>query len=311
MPDSRVSIVVITENMGRYLGQCLQSISDQTYDDVEFIVVDNGSTDSTSAICNEFAKDDLRFSVIRKHKDNRFMAYADALAASTGECILFVNGCDYITPFATETMYKELRKNEADVVFGQHVIVSDIGRIRDKKGNSLDTTIEAFDGYEAMKYVMSSEHDCTNILFKKSLLKNYLFPENGFEDEVSYLLHCFDKLERGVLIPTDTYYKREHLFGRFNDRHLFDESYINLYINAREDCKYIEERMVSLMPLAEARMLRALMYCYTGFKNLKKPNEQAITYRDELKAQIAANVGRAMQNPYVDNKLKTQMLISK
>ena len=91
-----VSIIIPIYNAERHLEQCLESIFSQTYNDFECILIDDGSTDSSSSICDQWMKKDLRFRVIHKKNEGVSAARNDGLAIAKGEKILFVDSDDWL-----------------------------------------------------------------------------------------------------------------------------------------------------------------------------------------------------------------------
>ena len=91
-----VSVVVPVYNVGEYLPHCLASIKGQTYSDLEIVLVDDGSTDDSGRICDEFALSDKRVRVIHQPNQGDFAARQTGLEAATGEYVYFIDGDDQI-----------------------------------------------------------------------------------------------------------------------------------------------------------------------------------------------------------------------
>lgn len=111
----KISILVPVYNMERYLRQCLDSIRNQTFKDWECILVDDGSKDSSPAICDEFAREDSRFRVIHKTNGGLSSARNVALKEAKGDYIGFVDSDDWIEPGMYEKLYNLITDNDADI----------------------------------------------------------------------------------------------------------------------------------------------------------------------------------------------------
>lgn len=111
-----VSIVVPVYNVSRYLPQCLESVLSQTYQNIEVLIVDDGSTDGSGSICDRFAERDPRIRVI--HTDNRGLSAARnlGLESISGAFISFIDSDDWIEPNTVETLVKAALQTKADVV---------------------------------------------------------------------------------------------------------------------------------------------------------------------------------------------------
>ena len=125
---SLVSIVVPVYNAGRYLPRCLDSIAAQTYGDIEVILVDDGSTDSSGSICDRYCTRDGRFRVI--HQENKWLAEARnaGLSAARGDYVYFVDSDDWIHPQAVETLLAAIGKTGCEVAFGDYLEAVDDGQ---------------------------------------------------------------------------------------------------------------------------------------------------------------------------------------
>ena len=127
-----VSIIVPVYNTGTYLAPCLQSLCDQTYKNLEIILVDDGSTDGSGAVCDEFAHRDGRVKVIHQKNAGVSAARNAGLDAASGAYLTFVDADDGLVPAAVETALRYLLENSADVVtYGWQKIFSDDGHTED------------------------------------------------------------------------------------------------------------------------------------------------------------------------------------
>lgn len=114
--DSRLSIIIPVYNNENYLRPALQSVLAQTYPDFEVLVIDDGSTDGSLAICREFAQKDKRLRVIQKENGGVSSARNRGLEEAAGQYIAFVDGDDCIDPEMYTTMITILQDTGADLV---------------------------------------------------------------------------------------------------------------------------------------------------------------------------------------------------
>ena len=116
-----ISVIVPVYKVEEYLDKCVQSIADQTYCNLEIILVDDGSPDSCPQKCDEWAKKDHRIVVIHKENQGAAMARNAGLDIARGEYISFVDSDDYLSLDAIEVMYKKMEADHSDLVFAQFV----------------------------------------------------------------------------------------------------------------------------------------------------------------------------------------------
>ena len=115
MNSPLVSVIVPVYNVAPYLEQCLDSIVNQTYRNLEIILVDDGSTDESGAICDRYAEQDSRIQVVHKENGGQSSARNVALDMMTGEWVLFVDSDDWIELNTLELLFEQ-KDERADLV---------------------------------------------------------------------------------------------------------------------------------------------------------------------------------------------------
>ena len=110
-----VTVIVPVYNVDCYLDKCISSIVQQTYKNLEIIVVDDGSTDKSPEICDRWSQRDRRIHVMHKVNGGLSDARNAGLAVSTGEYISFVDSDDWIKPKFIETLMISLQAEKADI----------------------------------------------------------------------------------------------------------------------------------------------------------------------------------------------------
>ena len=119
-----ISVIVPVYNAEKYLFRCVDSILNQTYTNLEIILVDDGSPDNCSKMCDDFSERDVRVKVIHKSNAGQGLARNDGLDIATGAYVTFVDSDDWISPEHVENLYNALKNNGADASLGNHTRVS-------------------------------------------------------------------------------------------------------------------------------------------------------------------------------------------
>ena len=112
-----VSIVIPVYNAEKYLVKCLESVVNQTLKNIEIIIIDDGSSDSSSEICEEYATKDNRIIYYKKENEGLAAARQDGIERANGEYVGFVDSDDWLELNMYERMYDEASKENADIVF--------------------------------------------------------------------------------------------------------------------------------------------------------------------------------------------------
>lgn len=116
MGDNVVSVVIPVYNTKRYLEECVRSIMNQTYRNIEILLIDDGSTDGSAALCDYFAEEDSRIRVMHKPNGGLSSTRNIGIDLATGDYLLFVDSDDWLDPEAIEVLVNYARQNDVQIV---------------------------------------------------------------------------------------------------------------------------------------------------------------------------------------------------
>lgn len=179
MESLKFSIIVPAYNAEKYLRECLDSLSRQSYEGFEVIIIDDGSTDQTSDICSKYADKDAKFRVIKKKNGGVSSARNLGLENANGEWVLFLDSDDILLPSSLEFLGKSIDDNPSSVmhIWGWQEF-SDEGRTREMFFSDLSSQVSVrdirkrlFKGDPYMGYVW-------NKAFKRDLIGHIRFAED-------------------------------------------------------------------------------------------------------------------------------------
>lgn len=135
--NDTVSIIIPIYNVKPYLKKCIESVRNQTYQNLQIILVDDGSTDGSSDLCDWYQEQDERIVVIHKSNGGLVSARKTGLRAAEGDYVLNVDSDDWIEADMVARLYKVANENSADIVCSAHFL--DIGNLTKKITNRLET----------------------------------------------------------------------------------------------------------------------------------------------------------------------------
>ena len=121
--EELISVIVPIYKVEHYLPKCIDSIIHQTYQNLEIILVDDGSPDNCPEICDEYAKRDKRIKVVHQENGGLSAARNSGVEMANGEFLCFVDSDDYIHPKMYEILYKNLKKFKADISICDYNVV--------------------------------------------------------------------------------------------------------------------------------------------------------------------------------------------
>lgn len=184
-----ISVIVPVYNVEKYLNRCVDSIINQTYSNLEIILIDDGSTDTSGQICDEYKEKDERVYVIHQINGGLSVARNTGIDNANGNYLTFVDSDDLIHPQYIETLYKVIKKDNSDIVIADYERFDEFNKIDleindgTKYESNLLSNNEILTSFIQLKNNSRFVSSCWK-LFKKEVIGNIRFPKGRlFEDE--------------------------------------------------------------------------------------------------------------------------------
>ena len=201
-----LSVIIPAYNTEKYLEKCVDSVVNQTYKNIEIIIVDDGSSDSTPQICDELAAKYHNIKVIHQSNQGSSKTRENGLNASTGEYIAFIDSDDYIDLTAYEKAIKVLEENDCDMVqFG----ICDV----DLKGNIIKewhrdnmTFNNSRDVYLYFLTYKTPTWSMVDKVYKRSLFNNIEWPHISMMEDYCISAQLFARTQKLMTIDEYFYY---------------------------------------------------------------------------------------------------------
>lgn len=270
-----VSVCMTVYNIESYMRRSIESVLAQTYRDLEIIMVDDGSTDSSGAICDEYAAHDDRIRVIHKENGGIPSARNACLDAVTGDYICWIDGDDAMEPGMIEDMLKALQESGADIsvcryrqVFEDHVIDGSTGQTYVYEGREL---MEQFLREDERFLIQNA---VWNKLYKAELTEELRFPEMWYEDMV-YTFYLLDRSKRSVYLDRAYYdYTRDRGDSQTNagiNPHTYSDLIPALY----DRSKHLEEQgRHDLALISDYMLYKRLLIYYSAVSRSSDPDKK-------------------------------------
>ena len=186
----KISIIVPAYNVEKYIRRCIDSILEQTYENFELLLVDDGSTDSTFDILNEYKKKDSRVRVFHKKNGGQGSARNVALNNITGDYIGFVDSDDYIKKDMYQVLLENIIKYDCDIAICG--VIND--HIFKKKEFKYYSGIEVFENENIIKAYYKTPYIGNmiwNKLYKAQLWNKIRFPEIRSREDIAILYKVY------------------------------------------------------------------------------------------------------------------------
>lgn len=274
-----ISIIIPVYKVEKYLEKCIQSVINQTYENLQIILVDDGSPDNCGKICDEYAKKDHRIEVIHKSNGGLSDARNKGLEIAKGEYIGFVDSDDYIESDMYEVLYNLLKQYNVDVSICNFYTVSQ-GKIAIKNA---DNGIKEYNRIEILKEILldnNIQSYAWNKLYKKELFNEIKYPVGKKYEDIGTTFYLLEKCNKVVVTGKPEYYYINRQGSIVNN---VTESTITDYIELiMQRYDYIEENIKELSSYNKNYLKRILKTAEQDIKSLNKVGDYTKKKYEEL-----------------------------
>lgn len=210
---SKISVVIPVYNVEKYLANCLDSVLNQTLEDIEVICVNDGSKDNSAAILEEYARKDKRIQIVNKPNGGLSSARNKGLEFVQGDFVAFLDSDDWVAPDFYEKLYNQAVLNYADVAIGKTRYYFSEDDIRE---NEWVNQYVFASGSEIVTEIEDRQHiiyscACWNKIYKTSLIKdnNLKFEEKLYIEDVPFTFAVSMLANKFVLVKDASMYYRQ------------------------------------------------------------------------------------------------------
>lgn len=206
MDSELISVIVPVYNAEKYLDRCIESIVDQTYNKIEIILVNDGSTDCSTDICNQWKSKDNRIKVINNENSGVSVARNIGLDKATGEYVTFVDSDDFLKEDFLESLYNDIKSDDYDIAISNAIIVRNN---QYKKFNYIRKNIK-LSSEQATKKMLEGklfQTVCWAKLYKMSVVEKARFNEKmHIAEDLEFLRNVFCHSKSIILTNKYKYY---------------------------------------------------------------------------------------------------------
>lgn len=254
MPSSVISVIVPIYNVENYLDRCIESIVNQTYKDLEIILVDDGSPDNCPQICDSWAEKDNRIKVVHKENGGLSDARNAGMLHVTGEIVSFIDSDDWIESNMFEKMLTQMEQDNSDIVSCGVKWVEENGKLL--RNDTVEQN-EILDTHSAMSELINDgklKQHVWNKIYKTELIKAIPFEKGKYHEDVFWSYQIIGRAECVSVVPDSYYYyvqRTNSIMGEgFSEKRLdaLDANYLR--------CEYMKKNFPDLFDNA--------LYVYIG-----------------------------------------------
>lgn len=297
MKKEKITIIIPCYNVQEYLPKCLESVLNSTFKDIEIIAINDGSTDNTIDILNEYAKKDKRIKVYDQKNVGQAKTRNRGIDMANGEYLFFLDSDDYIDQELLEKLYNE-------TLLGYEIVISGAKKIVDNNIIEIDTFIKYTDDNK-INYILNSSGPAWKLIKKSIITENKLyFYEDHIYEDIAIVPVWGMYAQKISYVPDTYYYYLIHSGSTMNqvtyNQKLEDIFYSLDYLSSYFKDEYNHElEYIYIKHLLHAASLRFLEFKkydmidkISNIMHKKFPNWKKNIYykKDELKYKVVCNL---------------------
>lgn len=306
----KVTVIIPIYNIIDCLERCVMSVVNQTYKDLEIILVDDGSTDGTDKLVDELGDRDSRIKVFHKENGGSSSARNLGISQATGEYIGFIDSDDYIEPDMFELMVAAVEK------YGSKMAQISRDEVNEDGSRRADVCIPPDEEYlispqQMMTELLMHRGDCSfcTRITRRDMFADRLFPEGELNEDFRLLTSMLEDVGDFPILPKQCY----HVFYRIGsnsrkkDRNDFSRVFTDIVVNADRMTELVNEKYPDIKDIAlRFNMVQRIDYMlHIPISQMKRDN----MFYTEVVRYIRKNIGRAFSNRYLSGKNKLYLLL--
>ena len=305
LEKEKISIVVPIYNVEKYLNKCIESIVNQTYSNLEILLIDDGSTDGSKEICDLWEKKDERIKVIHKENGGLSDARNKGIQLCRGKYISFIDSDDFISEYYIEYLFELLIKNGADIACcGLRTVLENMVFAKTKyRKKGLDKRSIIFNKKEGLEEMLYSKYYNTSAnlkLYKIELFKEILFPKGKIFEDMFTIYKVLVKANKIVYGFEKLYY---YLIRETSITGSVDPSKRLVVIDAEHEIlNYVKYNMPEVIPAVEFKILESSINSLVKYnltiKSKKERLEIENLWKDIKKYRVSTILNKKSRKKY-------------
>ncbi len=267
MTKVKISVIVPVYNTSHFLSTCIESILNQSFDDFELIIIDDGSTDGSGEICENYAQSDQRVKVYHQENAGQSSARNFGLSRATGEFINFVDSDDFVEKDYLKILYELLVENEADL---SSCMMTSYDTKTDIVKPARQHFAQVFETNQVIIKAYLQENPFhfgpVTKLYKSALLENIRFTEGKIYEDYFFNYQYFSRIKKAVSTTYDGYFyvKNEASTVRRN----FQLKDLDNIPEQHQVLEAVKKDYPSLLPIAAYNLKSAYYWFFSKILNV-------------------------------------------
>ena len=302
MTNPLISVIMPVYNIRDYLPDCMRSVLAQTYQNLDIILVDDGSTDGSGSLCDSYIDKDPRVRVCHKTNGGLSDARNYGIERALGEYITLIDPDDSVDPDYVEYLYRVLDKYGAKMSICTHRVRFDNGRVTDFAGEG-DILMDTRTCLERMLYHDVIDTSAWAKLYHKSLFDKVRFPLGNIFEDIGTTYALMLQME-SIAVGFEskyTYY--------FHNNSIVNSSFSVRKLDMLKMTDRMARDVLAAYPDLRSAVLRRRVYARLSTLNQMIDAENADAYRERILAFIRRHAGEVLRDPRAPKRDKAALLL--
>lgn len=277
-----ISVIVPVFNVEKYLEKCIESIRNQTYKNLEILLINDGSTDKSFEICNKYLEIDDRIVLLNKENGGLSSARNFGIDNAKGEYITFVDSDDFIHELMYETLVYNLEKNDCDIsIIESFDIVEDMDFLPELKNNN---KISVYSKIEAIaKYMEGNFIPAWGKLYRRKIFETIRFPIGILNEDEAIMIKVFDSCTRNIVYQdVKLYFYLQRKSGSITSNKKNIKNNVDWVNNSYLNLIYLKNNYPELVTKGEARYYNSIVAMLVRLVDLN-----SIEFNNEMEIYIS------------------------
>lgn len=262
-----ISVIIPVYNVEKYLEKCIKSVINQTYTNLEIILVDDGSTDNSGNFCDIYAKKDSRIVVLHKQNGGLSDARNNGIEIATGQFITFVDGDDYVDHMIISQLYESIKKYDCEIATCRYRCIWENTEEQNIsiEPETISLPLDAETALKNMLYQKYTTNSAWCKLYDLKLFSNIRYPVGHNYEDLGTTYKLFAKSDRVVLNNFVGYFYLQR--DKSIMRSKFDAKRIDGLMFAKKQLEFIDNHYPRIINSAQNRLFIESIYILVAMQN--------------------------------------------
>ena len=294
MPNDLITIIIPIYNVEKYLEKCINSVLEQTYRNIEVILVDDGSPDNCGKICDEYKKKDSRIIVIHKKNGGLSDARNKGIDIANGKYVYFLDSDDYIERDTIQYLYNNVCKYNAQIaIAGIRDIFENQSKNKKYSDRSKEEIVKILNSKEALEtmlYNTEFSNMACNKLYEKKLFSKIRYPKGKLYEDLGTTYKVLNLADKIVLSSKMTYnYLADRKSSIMNQK--YSKNRMQSLIFMEEIVDFVRKKYPDIELAAISRMYMECIFILLKlpFKNYKEDNKKVKNFIKKYRWVVIKN----------------------